>query len=86
MSEEKKLSCLFPRLQLAYLLQFAIWGSWNIALGGYLAGKLQEVSSGGMQLGTGWIYNAYPIGVILAALFIGPIADRYLSEIGRAHV
>ena len=79
MSEEKKLSCLFPRLQLAYLLQFAIWGSWNIALGGYLAGKLQEVSLGGMQLGTGWIYNAYPIGVILAALFIGPIADRYLS-------
>lgn len=79
MAEEKKSGCIFPRLQLAYLFQFAIWGSWNIALGGYLAGKLQEVSVGGLQLGTGWIYNAYPIGVILAALFIGPIADRYLA-------
>ena len=78
-AEIKKPGCIYPRLQLAYLLQFAIWGSWNIALGAYLAGKLQEVDFCGIHMGTGWIYNAYPIGVILAALFIGPLADRFFS-------
>jgi len=33
---ENKVRCVYPRLQLAYLLQFAIWGSWSVALGGYL--------------------------------------------------
>ncbi|MGI5832244.1 MAG: MFS transporter [Thermoguttaceae bacterium] len=75
----KKPGGIYPRLQLAYLLQFAIWGSWSIALGAYLAGKLQEVDFCGVHMGTGWIYNAYPIGVILAALFIGPLADRLFS-------
>lgn len=78
-TEAKKPGMIYPRLQLAYLFQFAIWGSWNIALGAYLAGKLQEVNFCGIQMGTGWIYNAYPIGVILAALFIGPLADRFFS-------
>lgn len=81
MSEQtgNKVSCVYPRLQLAYLLQFAIWGSWSIALGGYMSGKLETVNIGSWVLGDGMIYNAYPIGVILAALFIGPIADRYLA-------
>ena len=79
-AEVKKPGCIYPRLQLAYLFQFAIWGSWNIALGAYLAGKLQEgVQLCGFQMGTGTIYCAYPIGVILAALFIGPLADRYFA-------
>ena len=79
-AEIKKPGCIYPRLQLAYLFQFAIWGSWNIALGAYLAGKLQEgVQLCGFQMGTGTIYCAYPIGVILAALFIGPLADRFFS-------
>ena len=76
-AEVKKPGCIYPRLQLAYLFQFAIWGSWSIALGAYLAGKLAEVDFCGIHMGTGWIYNAYPIGVILAALFIGPLADRF---------
>lgn len=79
---EQKVRCVYPRLQLAYLLQFAIWGSWSVALGGYLNGKLQtglKLPVLNWDLGTGMIYNAYPIGVILAAMFIGPIADRYLS-------
>ncbi len=37
---ENKVSYVYPRLQLAYLLQFAIWGSWSVALGGYLNGKM----------------------------------------------
>ena len=79
-AEVKKPGCIYPRLQLAYLFQFAIWGSWNIALGAYLANRLQEGAHlFNLPMGVGAIYCAYPIGVILAALFIGPLADRYFS-------
>ncbi|HOX59345.1 MAG TPA: MFS transporter [Candidatus Paceibacterota bacterium] len=63
---------VYPRLQLAYLLQFAIWGSWCVALGGYLNGKMS-----GPHIG--YLYMAIPWGAIIAPMFIGPIADRYFS-------
>ncbi len=69
---ENKTSFIFPRLQLAYLLQFAIWGSWSVALGGYLNGKMSGPD-------IGWLYMAIPWGGIIAPMFIGPIADRYFS-------
>lgn len=73
MSEgEKSIRCVYPRLQLAYLLQFAIWGSWSIALGGYMIGKMT-----GPHIG--YLFMAVPIGAIVAPMFIGPIADRYFS-------
>ncbi|MDO5582162.1 MAG: MFS transporter, partial [Planctomycetia bacterium] len=70
---ETKISCVYPRLQLAYLLQFAIWGSWNIALGGFL----NSVHMPGWQIG--YIFMAIPLGAIIAPMFIGPIADRFFS-------
>src|SRR5512136_2555606 len=69
---EDKVRCVYPRLQLAYLLQFAIWGSWCVALGGYLNGKMS-----GPHIG--YLYMAIPWGGIIAPMFIGPIADRYFS-------
>lgn len=69
---ENKPSFIYPRLQLAYLLQFAIWGSWSVALGGYLNGKMS-----GAHIGL--LYMAIPWGAIIAPMFIGPIADRYFS-------
>jgi nucleoside transporter len=69
---ENKASFIYPRLQLAYLLQFAIWGSWSVALGGYLSGKMS-----GTHIGL--LYMAIPWGAIIAPMFIGPIADRYFS-------
>lgn len=69
---ENKVSCVYPRLQLAYLLQFAIWGSWSVALGGYLNGKMS-----GPHIG--YLFMAIPLGAIIAPMFIGPIADRYFS-------
>ena len=69
---ENKVSYVYPRLQLAYLLQFAIWGSWCVALGGYLNGKMS-----GPHIGA--LYMAIPWGAIIAPMFIGPIADRYFS-------
>jgi nucleoside transporter len=69
---ENKVRFVYPRLQLAYLLQFAIWGSWCVALGGYLSGKMS-----GPHIGA--LYMAIPWGAIIAPMFIGPIADRYFS-------
>jgi nucleoside transporter len=67
-----KVSFIYPRLQLAYLLQFAIWGSWSVALGGYLNGKMSGAH-------IGYLFMAIPLGAIIAPMFIGPIADRYFS-------
>jgi nucleoside transporter len=72
MSENK--SAIYPRLCLAYFMQFAIWGSWGVALGGFAGGTL---GLKGTQVG--WLYLAMPIGAIISPLFIGPIADRYFS-------
>src|SRR3974390_2914867 len=69
---DSKVRFVYPRLQLAYLLQFAIWGSWCVALGGYLKGKMS-----GPHIGA--LYMAIPWGAIIAPMFIGPIADRYFS-------
>ena len=65
---------VYIRLALAYLCQFAIWGAWAGALGAFAPGVL-KLSPGE----TGWLYNAVPLGALIAPLFIGPIADRYFS-------
>jgi len=69
---DSKVRFVYPRLQLAYLLEFAIWGSWCVALGGYLIGKMSGPD-------IGYLYIAIPLGAIIAPMFIGPIADRYFS-------
>lgn len=79
---ENKVRYVYPRLQLAYFLQFAIWGSWALALGGYLNGKMS-----GPHIGA--LYMAIPWGAIIAPMIIGPIADRYFSAqkmLGALHV
>ena len=64
----------YPRLCIAYFLQFAIWGSWGIALGGYAGATL-----GFSPTQVGWLYSAIPLGAIISPLFIGPIVDRYFA-------
>lgn len=56
---------MYGRLQLAYLLQFAIWGSWNIALGAHSADK---------GFNPGILYSLFALGALFAPV-IGPIAD-----------
>ncbi len=60
---------MYVRLQLAYLLQFAIWGSWNIALGALAAQKGFE---------PGLLYSFFAFGALFSPL-IGPIADSKLA-------
>ena len=65
---------VYIRLCIAYLCQFAIWAAWAGPLGEYAASTLKF---GGTNIG--WLYNAIPLGALIAPLFIGPIADRYFS-------
>ena len=74
MTESKGAVLAYPRLCIAYFCQFAIWGSWAGALGGY---ALSGLKFSGIESGS--LYNAIPFGAIIAPLFIGPIADRYFS-------
>ncbi len=64
----------YPRLCVAYFFQFAIWGSWGVALGGYAGSTL-----GFSPTQVGWLYSAIPLGAIISPLFIGPIVDRYFA-------
>ena len=56
---------MYGRLQVAYLMQFAIWGSWNIALGALAAAK---------GFNPGALYSFFALGALFAPV-IGPIAD-----------
>ena len=67
MSETKVSTMVYPRLCFAYFLQFSIWGSWAMTLGGY-ADKV-------LSLDVGILYTAIPLAAV-SALFIGPIVDR----------
>ena len=75
MTETKRTILAYPRLCIAYFCQFAIWGAWAGALGGYTAVHLKFSGDN-----IGWLYNAMPIGAIIAPLIIGPIADRYFAS------
>jgi len=74
MSEKTPVAAAYPRLSLAYFLQFAIWGSYAFALTGFVASALKFTGSQ-----VGWIGAAIPIGAIIAPLLVGPIADRYFA-------
>ena len=71
MSDKQPVAAAYPRLSIAYFLQFAIWASYAFALTGFVAKYLQFT---GAQVG--WIGAAIPIGAIIAPLIVGPIADR----------
>ncbi|MDO4550751.1 MAG: MFS transporter [Planctomycetia bacterium] len=58
------------RLQIAYFLQFAIWGSFGFALCGY------AIQNWGGE-GVGLLGAAVPLGAFIGPLVFAPIADRY---------
>ena len=70
MSDSKSPALVYPRLQLAYFIQFAVWGSYAFALSMFF-GKFMTPAQ------VGWIVAAIPIGAIFAPMIVGPIADRF---------
>lgn len=70
MTDAKSSSGIYPRLCVAYFLQFFIWGGWATTLGGYADQTL--------KLDAGLLNTAIPLAAV-SALFIGPIVDRKFS-------
>ncbi len=62
------------RLGFMMFLQFFIWGGWFVTLGSYLAANLH---ASGAQ--SALAYSTQSWGAIIAPVFVGLIADRYLN-------
>ncbi len=57
------------RLSVMMFLQFLLWASWYVPIGGYMNSVLKFTGSQ-----VGWIYATTAIGAIIAPMFVGFIA------------
>lgn len=62
------------RLRLMMFLQYFIWGSWGVPVGGYMG---QTLGFDGASIG--WIFTSTAIGAMVSPLFVGFFADRYFA-------
>ncbi len=62
-----------PTLAVMMFLQYAIWGTWSVALAGYLEREL-----GFTGLGLAFIYNALPLMSLIVPFTAGQVADRFM--------
>ncbi|MFN4033030.1 MAG: MFS transporter [Fimbriimonadales bacterium] len=62
-----------PTLAVMMFLQYAIWGTWSVALAGYL-----EQTLGFTGKGLALIYNALPLMSLIVPFTAGQIADRFM--------
>lgn len=72
------------KLSIMMLLQYAVWGSWGVSLGGYM---LDTLKFSGGQVGD--VYSTTAIAAMIAPLFVGYIADRFFATervIGVLHL
>ncbi len=60
------------RLSVMMFLEFFLWASWYVAIGGYMNATLGFT---GTQIG--WIYTTTAIGAMISPLFVGYVADRF---------
>jgi nucleoside transporter len=62
------------RLSAMMFLEFFIWASWYVPMGGYITNTLKF--SGGQ---IGWLFATTALGAIIAPLFVGYVADRLFA-------
>src|ERR1700693_474440 len=62
------------RLCVMMFLQYAVWGAWGVSIGGYLYNALRF---NGDQVG--WMGSTTAVAAMISPLFVGYIADRFLS-------
>jgi nucleoside transporter len=55
-------------------LQYFVWGSWGVSVGGYMGDVLRF---DGDQIG--WIYATTAIAAMISPLIVGYVADRFFS-------
>jgi len=64
---------VYWRLSVMMFLQYAIWGAWF----SYLSVYLTELGFSGKMMGV--IFNLLPLGILLAPMTGGQLADRYFA-------
>src|SRR5690554_3939292 len=72
------------RLTALSFMQFFVWGSWLISLGGYMGGQL---GFSGLQIGS--VYATMGIASVFMPGLLGIIADRWMNAervLGIAHL
>lgn len=62
------------RLMIMMFLQYAVWGSWAVSMGGYLD---QSLGYTGTQIGG--IYSTTAVAAMLSPLLIGLLADKFFA-------
>lgn len=62
------------RLSIMMFLQYFVWGSWGVSIGGYMGSAL---GFDGAQIGS--IFSTTAIGAVIAPLFVGYFADRFFA-------
>jgi nucleoside transporter len=68
------MSSIRLRLSIMMFLQYFVWGSWGVSVGGYMGDVLRF---NGDQIG--WIYATTAIAAMVSPLFVGYFADRFFS-------
>ena len=62
------------RLSVMMFLEFLLWASWYVPIGGYMNGTLGFTGS---QIG--WIYATTAIGAIISPMLVGYVCDRLFA-------
>jgi nucleoside transporter len=62
------------RLSTMMFLQYFVWGSWGVSVGGYMGDTLKFSPD---QIT--WIFSTTALGAMISPLFVGYVADRFFS-------
>src|SRR3972149_5699851 len=62
------------RLSVMMFLEFLLWASWYVPIGGYMKSTLGVT---GFQMG--WSYTPTALGAMISPLLVGYVADRLFA-------
>ena len=81
MSEVKKPSAIGGRLAIMMFLEFFIWGTWYVSMGGFLSTEISVGNFSGNLWGNtlGWAYSVFPAAAIVSPFILGMLADRFFN-------
>jgi MFS transporter, NHS family, xanthosine permease len=76
-------------LTISNFLQFFVWGTWLISLGGYMYSNFKDLDGDAIGLSIGRTYGSMGWASLLMPALMGILADKYLSAqkvLGICHI